>query len=100
MKKYGRINFLGDLEYASNTIQNDGCIIVNPTDEEYLANGYKLVMSDEPLADREGYNIEKYYQEDEWCIYIKYRYVEIVDPESGGESESVIEGVPILVEFD
>lgn len=79
MNKYGKFNFLGDLVIAGNTIQNDKEIIVNPTHEEYLANGYKLVVFDEMLPAQEGYNIEKYYEQDETTIYVRYKYVEIVD---------------------
>ena len=86
MNKYGKIDVFGDLVIASNTIQNNNEIIVNPTDEEYLANGYKLVLFDEILPAREGFNIEKYYEENETTIYVKYRYVEIIDSDAPFEN--------------
>jgi len=81
MDKYGKFNVFGDLVIASNTIQNNNEIIVNPTHEEYLANGYKLVLFDEMLPTQEGFNIEKYYEQDETTIYVKYKYTEIIDDE-------------------
>ena len=76
MKKYGKIDYFGDLAYATNTIANDSGIIVNPTDDEYMANGYKLVRCDEIPPEREGVNIERYYEETEDTIYVRYRYSE------------------------
>lgn len=75
-KKYGKIDCFGDLSYATNTITNGNNIIVNPTDDEYIANGYKLVQCDEMPPKREGVNIERYYQESEDTIYVRYRYSE------------------------
>lgn len=79
MNRYGKIDAFGDLVIASNTIQNNNEIIVNPTDDEYLANGYKLVLFDDMLPPQEGFNIEKYYEQNETTIYVKYRYIEIID---------------------
>ena len=79
MNKYGKINFFGDLVIATNIIQNNNEIIVNPTNEEYVANGYKMVVSDEMLPSKEDFNIEKYYEEDETSIHVRYRYVENTD---------------------
>lgn len=76
MKRYGKLDVFGDLVIAGNTIQNNTEIIVNPTDEEYTANGYKLVVFDKALADKKGFNVEKYYEENESCIYVRYRYVD------------------------
>lgn len=75
MKRYGKLDVFGDLAIAGNTIQNNTEIIINPTDEEYTANGYKLIIYDKVLVDKKGFNVEKYYEESENCIYVKYRYV-------------------------
>ncbi len=76
MKRYGKLDVFGDLVIAGNTIQNNTEIIVNPTDEEYTENGYKLIIYDKVLTDKKGFNIEKYYEENDNCIYVKYRYVD------------------------
>ena len=76
MKRYGKINFLGDLEVVTNLIQNNNTIVINPTHEDYISNGYKLIVYGEALPDKEGFNLEKYYEETGDTIYIKYRYVE------------------------
>ena len=77
MEKYGKIDFFNDLVIATNIIQNNTEIIVNPTEDEYLANGYKHIVYDEKV----GYNVEMYYEEDESHIYVKYRYTEIIEPD-------------------
>lgn len=94
MKKYGKLNVFGDLVIAGNTIQNNTEIIVNPTDEEYMANGYKLIIYDKVLADKKGFNIEKYYEENEDCIYVKYRYVD------NTENTDIDDGNPNLNPID
>lgn len=46
------------------------------------------------LADKKGFNIEKYYEENEDCIYVKYRYVD------NTENTDIDDGNPNLNPID
>ena len=81
MKKFGKLNNFGDLIIATNVLQVDNTIIINPTYEDYINNGYKELIYEEPLIEKIGYNTERYYVETDNCIYIHYRYVEIIEEE-------------------
>lgn len=59
-------------------------IIANPTDEQLREFGYKELVEDTPLEEKEGFYIETYYEDDEHIIK-KYRYVEI--PEENIDEE-------------
>lgn len=76
MERYGRINKLGDLIIPNNVIQTEHDIIINPTEEKYLENGYKKIIFEKQPKEKIGFNIEKYYEETEDCIYVKYKFVE------------------------
>ena len=51
-------------------------IIANPTEEQLREFGYKELIEDTPLEEKEGFYIETYYEDGEH-ITKKYRYVEI-----------------------
>lgn len=51
-------------------------IIANPTEEQLYEFGYKPLVEDTPLEEKEGFYIETYYEDGEH-ITKKYRYVEI-----------------------
>lgn len=50
--------------------------ISNPTEEQLYEFGYKPLVEDTPLEEKEGFYIETYYEDGEH-ITKKYRYVEI-----------------------
>jgi hypothetical protein len=76
MQEFGKIDFLGNLIFAPNTIQIGTELIINPTREQYLSAGYKCIIFDDELEPKEGYNTERYYEQTEDTIYVRYRYVE------------------------
>lgn len=81
MQKFGKINFFGNLELANNIIQTNEKIIVNPTEEEYLANGYKKIIKEKYLDPKEGFNIAKRFNETDSEIIITYEYEQILEEE-------------------
>ncbi len=87
MRIFGKINYFGDLEIAGNTLQTKTEIIVNPSDEEYQQNGYKLVEYEQYPEEKENYNIVKFFEESGNIIFVKYRY------EENNETENIIEHI-------
>lgn len=81
MQEFGLIDFFGNLIFAPNAIQIGTELIINPSREQYLSAGYKCIVFDDELEPKEGYNTERYYEQTEDTIYVKYRYVEIIDNE-------------------
>ena len=80
MAKFGIINYLNELVVADNVIYGkNNTTIINPTEQEYLDNGYKYLEYSEALPYKEGFNIEKYYEETDDHIYVKYRYMENIE---------------------
>lgn len=78
-KKYGKLMF-GGLIYAKDIIENeDGSIIMNPTEQDYIEHGYKEVVDNGIPEELIGKNIEQYYEIDDIYIVVKYR--ESVDEE-------------------
>ena len=51
-------------------------IISNPTEEDLKEFGYKYLVEENPLEEKEGFYIETYYEDGE-VITKKYRYVEL-----------------------
>lgn len=74
MKKFGKLNINGILQKASNTISdNNGNVIIGPSESDYFNNGYKEIIDDGIPSDLANKNTEKYYVEEGHYIYVKYR---------------------------
>ena len=93
-QEFGRINVFGELEYAPTTIIGGNSIILNPTEGEYVANGYKPVIVDERPdttqldAEETFYRLRKYYEETETTIYVRYEILLDVDTINQIEEET------------
>lgn len=74
MARYGKVIFGKLVKFNSRKIHTlDGRTIVNPTREQLLENGYKLII-EEPQIQEGLFAIEDGFNELEESIQITYRY--------------------------
>lgn len=79
--RYGKINYFGELEYAPTQLNIDGKIVINPTEEDLLSQGYKLVIEESFPENKENWNIAKSFEENENDIIVHYLYEPILETE-------------------
>lgn len=82
MNRFGKLNSFGELIYAPDILKEEnGTIIINPSESDYYRMGYKLIIEEEVPKEYKGKNTEAYYEETETIIYIKIRLAPEVNEE-------------------
>lgn len=84
--RYGKLNSFGELIYAPDILKEEnGTIIINPSESDYYRMGYKLIIEEEKPSEFYGKNTEIYYEETESIIYIKHK----LSPEMEEDTEII-----------
>ena len=99
-RKFGRL-VDGQIEYAPNTL--DGAVGVkkmNPSDESYLASGWKRVVDVKPPTEANRYPAFSSWNEDDETITAVYKMIEGRDPALGVRVFSKLKIVMALKKAD
>ena len=81
--KFGKLTD-GKMVYASNSIETDAGIVVNPSEETYLANGWKKVVDEKPSV-KPGFHLEiSGWKETEDALVCVYKQIAGEAPVVGG----------------
>ena len=99
-RKFGRL-VDGQIEYAPKTLDEaDGVKKMNPSDESYLASGWKHVVDVKPPAEVNRYPAFSSWNEDDETITAVYKMIEGRDPALGVRVFSKLKIVMALKKAD
>ena len=99
-RKFGRL-VDGQIEYAPKTLDEaDGVKKMNPSDESYLALGWKRVVDVKPPAESSRYPAFSSWREDDETLTAVYKMIEGRDPALGVRVFSKLKMVMALKKAD
>ncbi len=99
-RKFGRL-VNGQIEYAPKTLDGvDGVKKMNPSEESYLAAGWKRVVDEKPPAEANRYPAFSSWQEDDETLTAVYKMIEGRDPALGVRVFSKLKMVMALKKAD